>query len=253
MENYYTLLGIDKDASLKDIKRAFRERAKRLHPDIAGKHAETEMRRLLAAYHVLSSRERRFAYDRAGGYFSKSGFNYRSFLKKRGDPESLSKLIFFDFLHFEDDEAVKIWLEGGALDFHLEKYLEREDWMDCSFILAEELYRRGRIYEAFMLLAALVKEERNRPYFRHFMGEIENFLKEIVRTSLKTALDRETYASCLQILLGLGFSPRLESGWLVSLAETMREMGENRSAETLFREAIRRNPAISHKKRVKTG
>jgi curved DNA-binding protein CbpA len=207
VDNYYTLLGVDKNASGQDIKKAFRERAKRLHPDIAGKEAEDRMRRILAAYEVLSNRDRRFEYDRAYGRFmGRGGFDYRSFLKERPeDPASQAKLIFFHLLHLEDDEALEVWTRNGGLDFPLENYLDREDWMDCSFLLAEELNKGGKVYEAFILLVRLVKEERRQPYFKHFMEDVENFLKELVRLRLKAAVDQERYVECLEILMGLGF------------------------------------------------
>lgn len=231
-ENYYSLLGVEKSASGRDIKKAFRERAKRLHPDIAGKNAEEQMRRLLSAYEVLSDRDRRFKYDRAYERFmGKSGFDYRKFLKDRGDGESLSKLIFFDFLHLEDDEAVELWTRAGALDFPLKDYLDREDWMDCAFILAEELDRRNRTWEAFVLLLSLVREERRRPYFKHFMEELEQLLGELVKTKLRAAVDRERYAACLETLLGMGFPSKLEKRWKALLVQTLFELGERQSAE----------------------
>ncbi|MDR0598879.1 MAG: DnaJ domain-containing protein [Treponema sp.] len=247
MENYYSLLGVDKNAAPGDIKRAFRERAKRLHPDIAGRQAEGQMRRLLAAYEVLSSRERRFEYDRVYARFmEKNRFDYRTFLKERPeDPASRARLVFFYLLHFEDDAALETWTEGGGLNFSLERYLEREDWMDCAFLLAEELDKRGRAYEAFTLLARITREERRRPYFRHFMEDVESFLRELVRRRLKPAVDGETYVECLETLLSLGFPPREESRWLRSMAEALYSLGEGRAAEGAFREALRRNPALA--------
>jgi curved DNA-binding protein CbpA len=246
MDNYYSLLGVSQAASAQEIKTAFRDRAKRLHPDIAGKTAEAGMRKLLAAYQVLSNTDRRFEYDRAYERFMrKGGFDYRRFLKEQDNPKSLAKLIFFDFLHLEDDEAVEIWTRAGALDFRLEEYLDREDWMDCAFILAEELDKRGRRYEAFVLLVALVREERRKPYFRHFMEEVENFLRELVRLRLKPAVDRETWAACLERLLGLGFPPKDESRWLKSLAGVLQELGDRRNAEAVLREALSRSPRPS--------
>jgi curved DNA-binding protein CbpA len=222
MENYYSLLGVGKNASEADIKKAFRERAKRLHPDIAGKDGETEMRRLLAAYQTLLDRERRFKYDRAYDRFiGKVSFDYRVFLKERNDPESTAKLIFFDFLHLEDDEAVELWTKAGGLDFRMEACLDREDWMDCVFILAEELDKRGRSFEAFTLLAALTREERRKPYFKHFMEEITALLGELVRLRLRAAVDTETWANCLAVLLSLGFPRRLEKRWRKSLEEVV--------------------------------
>ena len=137
MNNYYELLSVSPNASRQEIKKAFRERAKLLHPDIAGEEASEKMRKLLAAYQILSDPNRRFKYDRAynrfaGKYRGKQGFDYRSFLMERkDDPESQAKLIFFELLHLEEDSALAVWQEQGALRFPMEKYLDREDWMDC--------------------------------------------------------------------------------------------------------------------------
>ncbi|MDR1389393.1 MAG: DnaJ domain-containing protein [Treponema sp.] len=239
MENYYSLLGLDSKASRQSIKQAFRERAKKLHPDIAGKSGEAQMRRLLAAYQVLADRERRFEYDRAYSRFvGAGGFDYRTFLRARSDPASQAKRIFFEFLHLGDDEAIRVWDAQGALDFRLEKYLEREDYLDCAFLLAEELERRGRVYEAFVLLAALVREERRRPYFKHFMPEIETMLKELVRRKLKAAVGGWRFVECLETLLTLGFGTREQYRWKVLLAETLYSLGETRNAEALLKSGI---------------
>jgi curved DNA-binding protein CbpA len=246
VENYYSLLRIPTTASTQDIKRAFREQAKHLHPDIAGDAAAGKMRKLLTAYEVLSDRDRRFEYDRAYSRFSqKYHFDYRTFLREQEDiPQSQAKLIFFELLHLEEDEALAIWEAQGALNFPMEKYLDREDWMDCTYMLAEELEKRQRYYESFSLLLPLVKEERRRPYFKHFMEEVEAFLKELVRLHLKTAVDIETYVDCLEALLALGFSSRDEARWMRSLAEALIRLGETNYATKVFREALKRDPGL---------
>ena len=95
MDNYYSLLGVEKNASQEEIKRAFREQAKKFHPDIAGKTAENAMRRLLAAYEALSDRERRFEYDRAYRRFAGT-FDYPAFLRERKtDPQSQRAATMF--------------------------------------------------------------------------------------------------------------------------------------------------------------
>jgi curved DNA-binding protein CbpA len=248
MDNYYSLLDIENDATSQDIKRAFREKAKRIHPDIAGSSGSEAMRKLLVAYEVLSDHDRRYEYDRAYQRFVKAGsFDYRSFLQENpDDPVSQAKLVFFDLLHLEEEEALATWQSQGGLDFAMEKYLDREDWMDCTYILAEELQKRKRFYEAFILFAALIREERRQPYFRHFSIELENALKELVRLRLKAAVDGETYLGCLEILLELGFSPRDEARWMRSMAETLLRLGRQSSAEAAFREALKRNPALSN-------
>lgn len=225
MENYYSLLGISNNASSADIKKAFRENAKRLHPDIAGDRAAGKMRKLLAAYKILSDRERRYEYDRVYSRVSQNyTFDYRSFLRERkDDPVSRAKLVFFELLHLEEGEALSVWDEEGGLDFSMEQCLDREDWMDCTFILAEELANQSRIYEAFILLVRLVREERRKPYFRHFMEDIEIFLKSLARR-LKPVLDGAIYLECMENLLSLGFPPADEERWLRSMADAKRKL-----------------------------
>jgi len=207
MTNYYEILTVRQNASAQEIKRAFRERAKQLHPDVAGDSGASQMRKLLAAYQTLSNRDRRCEYDRAYNRFAaKNRFDYRTFLMERqDDPSNQAKLIFFELLHLEEDAALTIWYNSGGIDFPMEKYMDREDWMDCSFILAEELAKREKFYEAFVLLVSIIREERRLPYFRHFAREVEVFLKELVRLQLRHAVDTQTYLECLEALLSLGF------------------------------------------------
>ena len=250
MTNYYELLEIGHNASTQEIKRAFRERAKQLHPDIAGETAAEDMRKLLAAYEILSDRNRRFEYDRAynrfvGKHRGKQGFDYRSFLREqKDDPSSQAKLVFFELLHLEEDAAISIWQEQGGLKFPMGKYLDREDWMDCAFILAEELAKRQFYYEAFVLLVNLVREERRQPYFKHFMEEVESFLKELVRLRLRPALEDETYLECMEAMLDLGFSTQYEARILRSITETLIRLGDVSGASRVFREALKRDPSL---------
>ena len=246
MANYYELLEIKQSASTQEIKKAFRERAKRLHPDIAGEKGAEEMRKLLTAYETLSDRNRRFEYDRIYKRFiSKYRFDYRTFLRERkDDPQSQAKLICFDLLHLEEDEAISIWREQGGLMFPMEKYLDREDWMDCTYIFAEELAKRRFYYESFVLLVKLVREERRLPYFRHFMEEVENFLKELTRLHLRQSVSPETYIECMEALLDLGFSSRDEARWMRSIAETLFRLGEKDNAAKALREALKRDPGL---------
>jgi curved DNA-binding protein CbpA len=253
LENFYSLLGVKTTASIPEIKKAFREKAKHLHPDIAGDAASAQMRKLLTAYEVISDQNRRFEYDRAYNRFSqKNKFDYRTFLREQEDnPQSQAKLIFFELLHLEEEDALAVWRKQGGLDFPMEKYLDREDWMDCAFMLAEELEKRMNYYEAFALLLQIIKEERARPYFKHFMEDIETFLKELVRLHLRSAVDVETYADCLQALIGLGFSSRDEARWMRSRAETLIRLGENDRAAGIFREALKKDPALPNVRQLR--
>ena len=225
MNNYYEILGIKKGATETEIKKAFREKAKLLHPDIAGTTQAEAMRSLINAYEVLSNRERRFNYDRIYSRFiKKHAFDYRSWLKEQDNPASQAKLIFFELLHLEEDRAIEIWRGNGGLDFHLEKFMDREDWMDCQYILAEELDVRSFSYEAFRLMSAVLAEERRRPYFKLFTEVMESYIKDIVKRRLKALVDEETWIDCLRTMIELKFPPRDEKHFKRSMAKTLEKM-----------------------------
>jgi len=225
LNNHYELLGINQTASPAEIKKAFREKAKQLHPDIAGVERAEAMRKLISAYEVLSNNERRFEYDKAYSRFiKKCGFDYRKWLSGQDDPSSQAKLIFFELLHLEEDRAIEIWRKNGGLDFQMEKHIDREDWMDCSFILAEELDKRGFPFEAFKLLAAILAEERRKPYFKLFTVEIENLIKLLVKSRLKSRLNRETWIECLKTMMELGFPAQDKKRFLKSINEALNKI-----------------------------
>ncbi|HRK71597.1 MAG TPA: J domain-containing protein [Micropepsaceae bacterium] len=66
MRDPYTVLGVKKSASDADIKKAFRELAKKHHPDAHGKdpNALKKFQEISAAYELLSDKEKRRQYDR---------------------------------------------------------------------------------------------------------------------------------------------------------------------------------------------
>lgn len=65
--DYYDVLGVSRDASDAEIKRAFRALARELHPDVSSApDAEQRFREVVEAYEVLSDPERRATYDRFG-------------------------------------------------------------------------------------------------------------------------------------------------------------------------------------------
>ena len=88
--DYYEVLGVDKNASEKDIKMAFRRLAKKYHPDVNKEPgAEEKFKEAQEAYAVLSDEGRRKQYDQfghaafdnngAGGAEGFSGFDFSGF------------------------------------------------------------------------------------------------------------------------------------------------------------------------------
>src|SRR5690242_11754106 len=62
-DNYYAILGVPIDADNDTLKRAYRQLARRYHPDLAGPEGALHMKRINRAYDVLSDSEKRRSYD----------------------------------------------------------------------------------------------------------------------------------------------------------------------------------------------
>jgi curved DNA-binding protein len=63
-KDHYAALGVARDASQEEIKRAFRKLARKYHPDVAaGAETEARFKEINAAYDVLKDPEKRAAYD----------------------------------------------------------------------------------------------------------------------------------------------------------------------------------------------
>jgi len=213
------------------------------------------LRELIQAYETLSDPARRAEFDavyvqfrrHAEGTSHAGGFDYRAWLMEREDDESRAKLIFFDLLHDLDDEAVAVYLKcrAAAGSFALSRHFDREDFMDCGFILAEELGFRGEWYESFLLLVEVIAREREKPYFRHFFPEVVATVRDVVRNRLAGSVADELALDCFETALELGLGNK-DDAWILRLMALCYErLGDARTARLCLREAIRLDPRIT--------
>ncbi|MFW6368255.1 MAG: J domain-containing protein [Spirochaetota bacterium] len=254
---YYDILNVEANCSQEEIKRAFRKRAKELHPDVHngdGNVSVDEMRNVLKAYETLGNPARRALYDRTHYIVhEKYRFDYREFLKaQKTNLKSQSKLIFFDLLHSREDDAIELFARLCEYrDFDLRDHLDREDYMDCTFLLAEEYEDRGDFLEAYRLLRRLVICESERPYFRHFLEEVTEKLKSITCFKMIENEQPETVLECLEELISFDFSRKDTAFFLKKAAEIYSERGEFDRAIRYLRQGLKLDDKMTGIKKLK--
>lgn len=107
-KDYYKIMGVARDASQDEIKRAYRKLARKYHPDVSkAPDAEERFKELGEAYEVLKDPEKRAAYDQLGANWQSGqdfrpppdwdqGFEFHGGGQPRGDASQFSD--FFESL-----------------------------------------------------------------------------------------------------------------------------------------------------------
>ena len=239
MENPYKILGVPADASAAEIKRAYRARAKMLHPDASKSETAEEFRLLVEAYELLGDARQRSLFDES--FFMRRGrrhrpasasFDYRAWLLARSDDRSRAKLIFFDLMHGREDDAVfefkRMNMERSG--FRLSKWFAREDFMDYGFILAEELVLRQEYYDAFILLEQIIRMEHSFGYFRHFFPEVMDLARLVLKTRIEGRLSDELSLDAWERALDLRFGKKDDVFFLRKMACAYRRLGDAAAA-----------------------
>ncbi|MFH1073285.1 MAG: molecular chaperone DnaJ [Nanoarchaeota archaeon] len=137
-KDYYKTLGVNKSASKEDIKKSYKELAKKFHPDLnKSPDAEARFKEISEAFSVLSDDQKRGQYDQFGSDAFKystqgggpdfSGFNYRDFGNFHFDSDINFDDIFESFFgpSFSGSSGRRSRQQRGAdLQYNLEITLE---------------------------------------------------------------------------------------------------------------------------------
>ncbi|MBI4122076.1 MAG: molecular chaperone DnaJ [Parcubacteria group bacterium] len=102
-KDYYNILGVGKNASEEDIKKAFRKLAHQHHPDKAGGNVE-KFKEINEAYQVLGNADKRRQYDQFGSSFDQfggmpgggAGVNWADFMRQAGNGQGGMNFDFGD-------------------------------------------------------------------------------------------------------------------------------------------------------------
>jgi curved DNA-binding protein len=107
-KDYYTIMGVSRDATQDEIKRSYRKLARKYHPDVSDDpQAEDRFKEVGEAYEVLKDPEKRAAYDQLGAQWQAGqdfrpppdwdqGFEHRGAGQTQADSEQFSD--FFESL-----------------------------------------------------------------------------------------------------------------------------------------------------------
>lgn len=132
-KDYYAILGVPRDASQEEIKKAYRRLARQYHPDTnpGNKAAEEKFKEIQEAYEVLSNPETRAKYDRLGS-------NWRMYEQMGQEPPQGGFAGWADIPHFE-----------GFSDFFRiffgEDFARRSRDVEYRLpVTLEELYKGGK-------------------------------------------------------------------------------------------------------------
>ena len=109
--NYYLILGVPKDASADEIKKAYRRLARQLHPDVnpGDKSAEDRFKDINEAYDILSDIDKRAQYDQFSKFWKQKGFqgkqgvrlpNFKSWGNSKGTRKKPAEDV--DFSDYSD-------------------------------------------------------------------------------------------------------------------------------------------------------
>ena len=114
-KDYYAILGLMRDATDEDIKRAYKKMALKYHPDKNPenpKDAEEKFKEIGEAYYVLSDKERKLQYDTFSGT---SGMFFDFGYEKDSDPFKIFEVFFKKRNPFEDED---FGFNNGFINFN---------------------------------------------------------------------------------------------------------------------------------------
>ena len=274
--NYYQILEIGRDATAREIKRAFRKLAKRYHPDKNPERtvfAEQMFREICNAYNTLHDEKQKSDYDRklqAIEHQRKSQEAYLDRLNRLNQNYAKLELLLHALLHHNYETGVSMYeqlqhhSQEAGTEWRIDDFLSYEESRDCEFLIAEAyqklgfsngdetsvLERHRKIEQAMRIYESLLSAEARRPCFKHFIREVKERLKFIYLYHFSVEGYEQTCQIPLTKIRALKLSKQ-ETAWMYKkIAEFYVEINRFREARTVLKMAFELQPRLTGAKKI---
>ncbi len=274
--DYYQILEVERDATARQIKSAYRKLAKRYHPDKNPERtafAEKMFREVCNAYNTLRDRKQKSDYDRTLQTIErqqKSREIYLDRLSRLNQTYAKLELLLQALLHHNYETGVSMYeqlqhhSQEIGKELRIDDFLSYEESRDCEFLIAEAYQKLGfsngnqssvldryrKIEQAMLMYESLLFAETRRPCFRHFIREVKDRLKFIYLYHFSVEGYDQTHPIPLTKIRELKLSKR-ETAWIYKkIAEFYVEIDRFPEARTVLRMAFELQPRLTGAKKI---
>jgi len=197
METLYQILGVDEHSSHHEIKRAYRQKARVLHPDVGGD--EDEFKRVQHAFETLNNTVSRRSYDASIRASVASPLSYR-----RRDTPIYDNLIYQQNVQRREAEEERMRQE----------YENQAKWFDEAKARLND-YRNGDVEHPLANSQGLLKETFSNNLFR--ISAFASFF--LALSAMLSISSNPSFFSAMSKYVGIGVLGILIFSWLASLVD----------------------------------
>ena len=274
--DYYQILEVGRDATAQEIKRAYRNLAKRYHPDKNPERtafAEKMFREVCSAYNTLQDKKRKSDYDRTLWTIERQQRSHEVYLdrlNRLNQTYAKLELLLQALLHHKYETGISMYeqlqhhSQETGKKLRIDDFLSYEESRDCEFLVAEAYQKLGfsngdpssvldryrKIEQAMLIYESLLSAEAKRPCFRHFIQEVKDRLKFIYLYHFSVEGYDQTHPIPLTKIRELKLSKR-ETAWMYKkIAEFYVEIDRFPEARTVLKMAFELQPRLTGAKKI---
>lgn len=250
--NYYEVLNVDEGAYTEEIKRSFRKLVKQYHPDRNGNKpwAESKVKLVIQAYKMLSDQSRRNHYDKMLNVMRRHNGSTPN--RWQNTTNFQARAILLDLLDHKGRQALENYdrLKKDIHGFHLLSYFSFKDFIDCTFLLAEECERQKRYLEALEFYEEAYLRLEQATKRQYLFSEIKERIQRIYCRHLARRVDPKKailyYEKVLELKLDKGERAHVHK----KMAECYLKLGDYYSAATYLNIALSLKPNLRGVQRI---